>query len=151
MTPAPRALLTLLPLAFTLAAGCADRGAPAASTAPSATPAGPPTRFEIYQLLFRERDLPLARGQHCSGVVGAALDHAPTLGDWIAYNLSVLDEGEIHLPAACRPSRSAGAAWDCEVQFQAAGGESPWSWGVRFRLRPDRVLVPGSLACTGGG
>jgi len=34
---------------------------------------------------------------------------------------------------------------------EAAGGESPWNWGVRLRLRQDRTFVPGSLFCQGAG
>jgi hypothetical protein len=141
-------------LALAAAHGCARRTASPAAAAPASAisrSTATPSRFELYQLLFRHGDLPLSRGKYCEGVVGVELERAPTLGDWIAFNLSVLAESarDVRLPASCRRRRNRG--WECAVEFQAAGGETPWSWGVRFRVGLDRDLVAGSLTCLGAG
>ena len=110
-----------------------------------------PSRFDLFRLLMRQQALPLGRVSSCKGVVPAV--KAPTLGDWIAYNLSLLQRGAIELPASCRASED-GRAWSCEVSFAVVNKKENvlWRWGVRFALRKsDRSLVPGSLVCTGAG
>ena len=112
-----------------------------------------PARFEVYAALLAARDTPLSAGQACDGVVGVELGRPPLLGDWIAYNLSVLEEAPVALPVECRAAEGHAGEWECDVTFQAGqGGESPWSWGVRVRVRDsDGSVVPGSLMCTGAG
>jgi hypothetical protein len=117
---------------------------------------GAPTRFEIYAALLANAQLPLSTGRHCKGVVGAPLTRPPTLGDWIAYNLSVLEGGTVRLPAACRPATTPtrGRLWDCQVDFSVIHPKAQlfWTWGVRFQLRDhQRRLVSRSLMCTGSG
>jgi len=111
---------------------------------------GTPTRAELFLLVSANADVPLASGQHCADVIGVDLDHDPLLGDWIAYNLSVLEAPPITLPAGCE---DAGETWFCHVEFSAdAEGESPWRWGVRFSIdKTDRRPVPDSLICSGAG
>ena len=118
---------------------------------------GPLSRFEVYSSLRANASLPLSRGEHCNDVGGGQLQRAPTLGDWLAWNLNVLDEadedGPITLPLSCRAAEGHAGEWECEVWFSAGqGGESPWHWGVRARFRDaDASLVDGSLMCTGAG
>jgi hypothetical protein len=139
------------------------------STPPSAPPAsepstpasprasGPPSRFEVYRAFLAEHATPLSEGESCDGVVGVELARAPTLGDWIAYNLSVVDEvdedGAITLPVECHAAEAHEGEWDCTVEFAAGqGGESPWKWGVRGRIRDaDGTLVARSWSCVGAG
>jgi len=72
-----------------------------------------PTRFELYHLLLRHRALPLARAKQCAGVVAPKLRRPPTLGDWVAYNLSLLQGGAVRLPVQCKRShRCDGAGSD---------------------------------------
>jgi hypothetical protein len=120
-----------------------DRAAAIAAT-------GPPTRAELFLLLSENSDVPLTEGQHCADVVGVELARPARLGDWIAFNLSVLEEDPIAIPAECEDD---GDTWRCRVEFSTgAGGESPWTWGVAFSVRKsDRRPVPDSLLCTGAG
>lgn len=117
---------------------------------------GAPTRFEIFAALLANAQLPLSLGRHCQGVVGAPLKRPPTLGDWVAYNLSVLEGGKVRLPASCTPAGTTtrGRIWDCQVGFSVTNPKTQlfWTWGVRFQLRDhQRRLVPRSLVCTGSG
>lgn len=146
--------------ALALLVACGSSGAPpppapvpAPAPAPRPRASGMPARFEVYAALLAARDTPLADVPSCEGVVGVELGRPAVLGDWIAYNLSVLEEAPVSLPVECRAVPGRAAEWECDVTFQAGqGGESPWSWGVRVRMRDsDATVVPGSLMCTGAG
>jgi hypothetical protein len=137
-------------------------GGPSATVAVSVPPSpnrtsGPLTRFEAYSALFAQSSLPLSQGEHCNDVVGVRLQRAATLGDWLAYNLQVVDEmrteGAISLPFTCAAAEGHPSEWECTIEFSAGGdGESPWRWGVRARFRDaDASLVTDSLLCTGAG
>lgn len=143
---------------------------PAARPVPPPRAAKPkqPTRFELYAVLMRHHDMLLSKARHCDQVVGVPLKRKPTLGDWVAYNLSLLKDGKVTLPTWCRllpvgPAGAAGVAgaagaagvvWECQVGFSVVNPRIRvfWNWGVRFRLRnADRRMVPKSLMCTGSG
>src|SRR5690349_12909377 len=156
----PRRVRTALPILVALGVACGSSATPTPppSTVPSPGRAsGPLSRFEVYTALLAQSSLPLSQGEHCDGVVGGTLQRPPTLGDWIAWNLNVLDEadeeGPITLPLECRAAEGHAGEWECDARFDAGqGGESPWSWGVRARFRDaDASLVAGSLVCTGAG
>jgi hypothetical protein len=154
-------LLLLVACGSTPAPAPAPGPAPAPAAAPLAPSpgraSGPLTRFEVYTALIAQASLPLSRGEHCSDVVGVELRREATLGDWIAYNLHVLDEaddeGAITLPVECHAAEGHAGEWECTTEFRAGqGGESPWNWGIRARFRDtDAALVEGSLLCTGSG
>lgn len=136
---------------------------PAASSSASPTAAFPatpqaaplpthsaPTRFEVYRALLRSADLPLGRAKYCENVIGADAGPQPTLGDWVAYNLSVLENGEVTLPVSCKPDAG---SWHCRVEFSLRHDPENvlWRWGVAFRLGPDRALDRASVSCIGAG
>src|SRR5262245_7804812 len=85
---------------------------PVPVASPSTT--GAPTRFTTFRALLRASDLPLAKAAHCENVIGADAGKSPTLGDWVAYNLSVLENGALDLPASCTPD---GSSFRCKVEF----------------------------------
>jgi hypothetical protein len=112
---------------------------------------GAPDWREIFAVLARASGASLAANASCDGVVPEV--DAPTLADWVGYNLSVLEGEQVHIDAACAVADIPGE-WQCDVMFRARFADSPdpWSWGVRFRLRDaDRSLVEDSLLCTGAG
>jgi hypothetical protein len=123
-----------------------------ATTAALADPPSAPSRFDVLAALQKAARVPLARGQACRDVVGAPV-HRPTLGDWIAYNLSLF-EGPSTIAIECRPA-SGRAVFECDVEFRTEQGtESPWSWGVRARFRRQGGtvrMVPGDFTCIGAG
>lgn len=127
------------------------------STPASPRASGPPSRFEVYRAFLAEQATPLTDGGSCDGVVGVELSRPPTLGDWIAYNLSVVDDvdedGPITLPTECHAAEGHEGEWQCTMEFAAGqGGESPWKWGVRGRIRDaDGTLVARSWSCVGAG
>ncbi|MBI5486635.1 MAG: hypothetical protein HY905_04840 [Deltaproteobacteria bacterium] len=112
---------------------------------------GPPDRREVFAVLARASGVSLAGNPSCDGVVPEVA--APTLADWVDYNLSVLEGDQIQIGAECVAADAAGE-WQCDVTFHAdfADSPDPWTWGVRFRLRDsDRSLVEDSILCTGAG
>ncbi len=117
------------------------------STLALAAPPRAPTRHELFRTLLAHASLPL-RDASCKDVVPGVA--RPTLGDWIAYNLSVLERGQVSLPTRCEREAS---GWRCEVEFSVRDPKQElfWRWGVRFKLRADRGLLPASLVCTGAG
>ena len=128
---------------------------PAARPVPPPRAAKPkkPTRFELCAVLMRHQHMLLSKARHCDQVVGVPLKHKSTLGDWVAHNRSLLKDGRVTLPAACKllPDR---AVWECQVGFSVVNPSTKvfWNWGVRFRLRnADRRMVDKSLMCTGSG
>ncbi|MFH2007619.1 MAG: hypothetical protein ABI333_13620 [bacterium] len=115
-----------------------------------------PTRFELYQLLLAHQALPLSRAKHCEGVVAPKLREGPTLGDWVAYNLSLLHGGKVRLPRRCKRvgATPSAAVWECDLEFSVVNPSTKlfWTWGVRLRVRNStRELVPGSVMCIGAG
>jgi len=142
-----------------LVAGCACRPAPQPEPAPastqpaaSASPAAPsrPTRFQVYRALLAASDLPLRQAAHCDSVIGEDAGPNPTLGDWISYNLSVLEDGSVALPVQCSPE---GAGQRCCVDFSLRNDAENvlWRWGVAFKLGADLTLDRASVECTGAG
>jgi len=112
---------------------------------------GPPDRREVFALLARASGVSLVGNGSCDGVVPEVA--APTLADWVDYNLSVLEGDQIRIDAECAQADAPGE-WQCDVTFHAdfADSPDPWTWGVRFRLRDsDRSLVQDSIICTGAG
>lgn len=124
---------------------------PRCKPAPDDLPAGAPSRMSIYRQLLQRAATPLSEGEHCEGVVATPepID-APTLGDWLAYNLSVLTEAEaISLPVSCRRAE---AGWTCTVEFSACHSKTNlfWNWGVKIHLDAEGKLGP-DFACIGAG
>jgi hypothetical protein len=124
--------------------------------APPARASGEPSRFEVYRAFLSAVQVPLSDGEACDGVVGIELSYPPTLGDWLAYNLAVLsesEEGPAELPVACHAAEGHDGEWECTMEFATgAGGDSPWKWGVRARIRDaDATFVDGSFTCVGAG
>lgn len=139
------------------ALGCSTTECPGGPTSPSGAIVsglarrGMPDRREVFALLSRASDVSLVGNPSCDGVVPE--NDAPTLGDWVGYNLSVLEGERVWLDAECVAAETPDE-WRCDVTFHAEFDDSPdpWSWGVRFRMREtDRSLVPDSLLCTGAG
>jgi hypothetical protein len=129
----------------------ADASSATASGAPVIVPAGAiPTRYEAFAVLLANGDLPLSAAEHCENVIGEDAGPAPTLGQWIAYNLSVLEDGAITLPVRCTPHA---AGWECDVEFSVRNDPDNvlWRWGVRFVLHRDGTFDRTSVVCTGAG
>lgn len=116
-----------------------------------------PTRFHVYRALVKRADLPLAPISSCGSVLQGIVERDATLGDWIAYNLSLLEGQPIQLPVVCRETKSKNR-WSCEVTFVKGNerSKSPWSWGVRAVLSAkdggkDWQLDAETMTCTGAG
>jgi hypothetical protein len=111
-----------------------------------------PSRFEVLAAIARASNTLLVRGEACDDVIGEPV-RRPTLGDWIAYNLSLF-EGPSDIVVECEPDGRRAGRFSCEVTFRTdQGGESPWAWGVRASVerRAGRVRLVGPFMCTGAG
>jgi hypothetical protein len=149
-----RAIVLLIPLLT----GCKnDSGAkpevvpaPVVTSAPAAPPPAQKTRFEIFRALLVASDLPLAKARHCENVIGVDAGKTPTLGDWIAYNLSLMEKGALELPASCSAETK---GQSCKVEFSVRNDAENvlWRWGVAFRLDGAGSVDRATVSCIGAG
>jgi hypothetical protein len=140
-----------------LAGAC---GCGAASLAPAPGPvrgkawSEAPQPAEIVELLLRHAQLEIrAEQQGCDSVFGEPVPRF-TVGRYVAFLLATMADA----PAAGESSRieaacaKDGAAWACSF-FVAVGlgGESPWRYGLLFRVSGDPPAIdPASFSCPGG-
>jgi hypothetical protein len=113
-----------------------------------------PAPAEIIGLLLRNAQLEiLAEQPGCDSVFGAP-EPRFTVGRYVAFLLGAMAgepaAGESsRIEAACAPE---GAAWVCSF-FAAVGlgGESPWRYGLTFRVSGNPPEIdPASFSCPGG-
>lgn len=110
-------------------------------------PGDEPGRLELFQILMRLADKPLSDGAHCDGVMDESA--TATVGDWLAYNLSLLENGTISLPTSCERMTD---RWRCMAEFSVVNPDDGvfWRWGVRVDVRAGAALEK-TLMCTGAG
>jgi hypothetical protein len=154
----PRSALALLLL---MAASCGSSAKPACtdlnaarSEAADATWSDPPTSAEIIDLILRSAALEI-RGEQpgCDSVFGAPLPRF-TVGEYVSFLLgTAADEPNVaagsRIEAECARD---GEAWACSL-WVAVGedGESPWRYGLKFRVSgAPPAIDPESFECPGG-
>ena len=155
----PRGALAILLL---LAASCGSGAKPACTQAvavPGAATSGelwsdPPTSVEIIDLLLRGAALEI-RGEQpgCDSVFGAPLPRF-TVGEYVSFLLGTAAD-EPNVAAGSRIETKCardGEAWSCSLWVAVGeGGESPWRYGLEFRVSGQPPAIdPDSFECPGG-
>jgi hypothetical protein len=117
-----------------------------------------PTSRQLWDMVFLNQDVRLIEGKH----VGCSNDMGRTLGAYVAFLLGTLsDSGKQDtqkLQAHCLsasdhsplPPTKKTNEWNCAVEAYTSdkAGESPWSYGLHFRVRAGK-LDKKFLACPG--
>jgi len=138
----------LLPL---IVAACGSREPPIGSGAAWSVP---PTSAEIIGVLLRHAELEIRADQPgCDSVFGAPVPRF-TVGRYVAFLLGSMAEepdagGGSRIEAECAPDQE---SWACTLWVAVGlGGESPWRYGLRFRVSGDPSEIdPASFSCPGG-
>jgi len=148
----------LAALALSLSGGCggASTPTPTHTTDPALGQSwkDAPAPAAVIELLERHADLEIRADQPgCDSVFGAPVPRF-TVGRYVAFLLGTMAdapaEGESsQVEAACVPD---GTGWACSFFVAVgSGGESPWRYGLGFRVSGDPpVIDPASFSCPGG-
>jgi len=113
-----------------------------------------PAPAAIIEILLRHAQLEIRADQPgCDSVFGAPVPRF-TVGRYVAFLLGTMADGPAEgesspVEAECVPD---GAAWACSL-FVAVGlgGDSPWRYGLGFRVSGDPPAIdPASFSCPGG-
>lgn len=110
----------------------------------------PPSAKDALRLVFHNAALPLPDDASCRDVDTSGLPN-PTLGDWLAGILAVLEPAPGTSGVIARCDGPLGAL-SCQVHLSRQSGEEVWRWGVRFTADGRSGLVdPASIVCDASG
>jgi hypothetical protein len=111
-----------------------------------------PSTEQLMRLLIQNQSLTLDVASPVTGChIETSLGTIRTLGEYLAHLTSALipDNGQAQISSTCKTSTDIGGQ-ACEVWFSTGSGtDSPWRYGVQFRLNAKGQLVPASLRCPG--
>jgi hypothetical protein len=104
----------------------------------------------LLRLLVRHQALKLDTTDPAKGCqIQTTVGPIETLGDYLAHLTATLEEnqGQKQVTSSCKAITSGRA---CEVWFSTGGGtESPWRYGVGFKLNKQGELDASSVRCPG--
>ena len=119
--------------------------------APSLAMGAPSAKDTIALLLKQPQlNLPTSDQTGCSASMGTSV------GEYVAFLLGTLADSAKsdvnRITAGCEKPKKKGQGAECEFWASSSdkAGESPWHYGLKFRLTADGKSVdPGSLKCPG--
>jgi len=113
-----------------------------------------PTAKEAVKQIFLNSDILLSAGKNCESV-GTSKDDR-TILDFLSGVLSFQTEPNADSAIEFSFNQEKGKrneiVWVCDLLFRGGDAESPWSNGIRFKMRnSDRRLMRESVMCIGTG
>lgn len=105
---------------------------------------------QLLKILIKNQSVPLdTKSAEIGCAIHTSAGDIRTLGDYLAHLSASLvpGNGGNQVESSCRKN---GRQTDCEVWFTTGGGtETPWRYGIQFRLDRQDRLVPDSIRCPG--
>jgi len=113
-----------------------------------------PTAKEAVKQVFLNGDILLSAGKNCQSVGTSPGDK--TILDFLSGVLSFQAEPDssnrIEFAFKQEKGKRNELVWVCDLLFRGNDAETPWSNGVRFKMRnSDRRLMRESVMCIGTG
>jgi len=113
-----------------------------------------PTAKEAVKQVFLNGDILLSAGKNCESVGTSKEDR--TILDFLSGVLSFQAEpnakSAIEFSFKQEKGKRNELVWVCDLLFRGGDEETPWSNGIRFKMRnSDRRLMRESVMCIGTG